>query len=166
MTDRENETDGRDGVWSDGGDEPRVREGHLSGDDLTAFVCPNGHATFPGHQRCPTCGEHQIEPLDLSETTATIVTWTTSKATPPGVREPNHLAILEFDLEAALGESASFTAGTVSGPVRTLAQLTTDDVASGDTVEPVYVDELRDPDAGIRERDSQSWDGYRFQPVD
>jgi len=154
---------------ADGGrshDDRRVREGHLSGDDLTAYVCPNGHATFPGHQRCPECGEHQMESLDLSETEATVVTWTTSTATPPGVREPNHLAIVEFDLEAALEGSDTFTPGTVDGPIRTLAQLTTGDVESGDRVEPTYVDEVREPGAGIREPDSQSWDGYRFQPVE
>jgi hypothetical protein len=161
-----------DRVLTDGGepssehDEPRVREGHLSGDDLTAYVCQNGHATFPGHQRCPECGEHQTTELDLSDARAAVVTWTTSTATPPGVREPNHLAIVEFDLEAVLEASHDFTAGTVEGPVRTLAQLTTGDVESGDLVEPTYVEELREPGAGIREPASQSWDGYRFQPVE
>ncbi|NHN40202.1 nucleic acid-binding protein [Halorubellus sp. JP-L1] len=138
----------------------------MSGDDLTAYVCTNGHATFPGHQRCPECGAVQSTTLDLSETRASVVTWTTSMATPPGVREPNHLAIVEFDLDAALDGSSGFTPGTVEGPVRTLAQLTSEDVESGDVVEPTYVEELREPGAGIREPDSQSWDGYRFQPVD
>jgi len=79
------------------------------------------------------------------------VTWTTSTATPPGVREPNHLAIVEFDID---GES-----------VRAIGQLTTGDVETGDEVQPVYVDELREPGAGIREPESQEWDGYRFEPV-
>jgi len=161
MTDRDPRADG---------DEPHgeapIREGHLSGDDLTAYVCTNGHATFPGHQRCPECGEGQSTTLDLSAARAEVVTWTTSMAAPPGVREPNHLAIVEFDLDAALDEASGFSPGTVEGPVRTLAQLTTDDVESGAVVEPTYVEQLREPGAGIREPDSQSWDGYRFRPVD
>jgi len=163
-TDGGNGSDGDDGGPS--GEESRVREGRLSGDDLTAYVCTNGHATFPGHQRCPECGEVQSTTLDLSATRAAVVTWTTSTATPPGVREPNHLAIVEFDLDAALDAANGFTPGTVEGPVRTLAQLTTGDVESGDVVEPTYVEELREPGAGIREPDSQSWDGYRFRPVE
>jgi uncharacterized OB-fold protein len=189
MTDRHVRTDGGDDGGDSGGSggergssggergnsggdggasnsESRVREGHLSGDDLTAYVCKDGHATFPGHQRCPACGEVQSTTLDLSATRAEVVTWTTSTATPPGVREPNHLAIVEFDLEAALETAGGFTPGTVQGPVRTLAQLTTGDVESGDVVEPTHVEELREPGAGIREPDSQSWDGYRFRPVE
>ncbi|MFB6308237.1 MAG: nucleic acid-binding protein, partial [Haloarculaceae archaeon] len=73
-------------------------------------------------------------------------------ATPPGVREPNTLAIVEFDVD---GES-----------VRAIGQATTDEIETGDEVEPVYVEQLRDPEAGIREPDSQEWDGYRFQPVE
>lgn len=125
-------------------------------DDTTqsfdAHRCEKGHLTYPGHTRCPECGQTQIGTVDLSERTATVITWTTSTATPPGVREPNHLAIVEFAVE---GES-----------VRALGQLTTaDGVDIGDEVEPVYEPELRDPAAGIREPDSQAWDGYRFEPV-
>jgi hypothetical protein len=43
--------------------------------------------------------------------------------------------------------------------------LTTSEVAIGDRVRPRYVEELRDPDGGIREPRSQEWDGYRFEPV-
>jgi uncharacterized OB-fold protein len=50
-------------------------------------------------------------------------------------------------------------------PVRALGQVTTDDVAIGDAVEPVHADELREPGAGIRDPESQRWDGYRFDPV-
>jgi uncharacterized OB-fold protein len=81
-----------------------------------------------------------------------VITWTTSTATPPGVPSPNHVAIVEFDVD---GE-----------PVRAIGQVTTDDVAIGDEVEPVYCPELRDPDEGIRARESQAWDGYRFEPVE
>ena len=117
-----------------------------------AHRCPNGHVTYPGHTRCPECEEEQTETVDLADRTGTVVTWTTSTATPPGVREPNHLAIVEFSVD---GET-----------VRALGQLTTaDGVEIGDTVEPVYAEELRDPEAGIREPDSHEWDGYRFEPV-
>jgi len=40
------------------------------------------------------------------------------------------------------------------------------DVDIGDRVEPVYADELREPGAGIREPESQDWDGFRFRPVE
>ena len=116
-----------------------------------AYACENGHVTHPGHTLCPECGEKQTESLDLSDRTAEVVTWTHSTKTPPGVRAPNTLAIVEFELDGA--------------SVRALGQVTTDEVATGDAVEPVYVGELRDPDAGIREPESQAWDGFRFDPV-
>ncbi|UWG48006.1 OB-fold domain and Zn-ribbon containing protein,possible acyl-CoA-binding protein [Halanaeroarchaeum sp. HSR-CO] len=119
---------------------------------LTASRCTNGHLYYPDHPRCPTCGTAESEPIDLTERSGTVVTWTESTATPPGVRQPNALAIVEFVVE--------------EDTVRVIGQLTTADVDTGDTVEPVYVDELRDPDAGIREAESQEWDGYRFEPVD
>lgn len=119
---------------------------------LTAHGCQNGHLTMPSHARCPECGAAQTATVDMTDRTAEIVTWTTSTATPPGVRRPNHLGIVAF---------------TVDGTeVRTLGQLTTDSVRIGDTVEPIPVEELRDPEAGIRIPASQSWSGYRFAPVD
>ena len=118
---------------------------------LEAGKCPNGHVSYPTHPRCPECGEPQEEQFDISEERAEVVTWTTSTATPPGVREPNTMAIVEFDIDGEV--------------VRALGQVTTDDIETGDVVEPVYVDELRDPDAGIREPASQDWDGYRWDPV-
>jgi uncharacterized OB-fold protein len=143
---------------------------HASGARLEAHRCPNGHLTYPAHPLCPECGEHQVETVDLTDRTAEVVTWTTSTATPPGVREPNTLAIVAFDV-----------AGRT---VRALGQVTTDEVpasessgspgdehgespgvAVGDEVEPVYEAELRDPEAGIREPESQAWDGFRFRPV-
>jgi uncharacterized OB-fold protein len=110
----------------------------------------DGSIIYPPHPLGPDGGE-SVDTVDLSEHTATVVTWTTSTAPPPGVREPNHLAIVEFDVD---GES-----------VRALGQLTTDDIDIGDEVRPVYVEELRDPEAGIREPASQDWDGYRFEPT-
>ncbi|WIV67285.1 OB-fold domain-containing protein [Natrialbaceae archaeon AArc-T1-2] len=110
----------------------------------------DGSISFPGHPVGPN-GAEPVETIDLSEYTAEIVTWTTSTATPPGVREPNHIAIVEFDVE---GES-----------VRAIGQLTTGEVETGDEVRPVYDEELREPGAGIREPESQEWGGYRFEPV-
>ncbi|GAA0657986.1 Zn-ribbon domain-containing OB-fold protein [Salarchaeum japonicum] len=118
---------------------------------MNAHRCPNDHLTYPGHARCPDCGEPQEDTVSLADRTAEVVTWTTSTATPPGVRQPNHLAVVEFDVDGQ--------------PVRALGQLTTDDIEIGDTVTPVHVEELRDPDAGIREPESQNWDGYRFEPA-
>ncbi len=119
---------------------------------LYAHRCPEDHITYPGHDRCPDCGAVQTDTIDLSEYTGEIVTWTRSTATPPGVRQPNALAIVEFSVT---GES-----------VRAIGQLTTSNVETGDVVTPVYVEELRDPAAGIREPASQDWDGYRFDPVE
>ena len=116
-----------------------------------AHRCPNGHVTYPDHTVCPECGEEQTETADLSDETGEVVTWTTSTATPPGVREPNTLAIVEFEVD---GEA-----------VRALGQATTEEIATGDEVEPVHVDELREPGAGIREPESQEWGGYRFDPI-
>jgi hypothetical protein len=118
---------------------------------ITAYRYPDGSITYPGHPRGPG-GEEHVETVDLSEYTAEVITWTTSTATPPGVRQPNHLAIVEFDVD---GE-----------PVRALGQLEEANVDIGDEVEPVYCEELRDPEAGIREPESQAWDGFRLRPVE
>jgi uncharacterized OB-fold protein len=119
--------------------------------EMTAYRYPDGSLTYPGHPRGPG-GQEPVGTVDLSEYTAEVITWTTSTATPPGVRQPNHLAIVEFDVD---GE-----------PVRALGQLEEGTVEIGDEVEPVYEPELRDPDVGIREPESQEWDGYRFRPVE
>ena len=118
---------------------------------MEAYRYGDGSITYPGHPVGPD-GSKPVDTVDLSEYTATVVTWTTAHATPPGVREPNHLAIVEFDVD---GE-----------PVRAIGQLTTGGVTVGDEVEPVYCERLRDPEAGIRDPESQAWDGYRFRPVD
>ncbi len=117
---------------------------------MEAARYPDGSLLYPSHPVGPD-GNAPVETVDLSEYTAEVITWTTSTATPPGVREPNHIGIVEFDVE---GE-----------PVRAIGQLTTDDIEIGQTVEPVYVEQLREPTAGIREPESQSWDGYRFAPI-
>jgi len=115
--------------------------------------CPHGHLTYPRHPYCPECGEPQSEGPDLAERTATVVTWTEATATPPGVRSPNVLAIVEFDVG---GERVRAIGGVAENA----------DVSVGDEVEPVYREELREPGAGIRHPDSQDWDGYRFRPVE
>lgn len=120
-------------------------------DSLRAVRYADGSVSYPGHPVGEDGGE-PVETIDLSEMKAEIVTWTSSTATPPGVRAPNHLAIVEFTLDD--GET-----------VRAIGQLTTDDVDIGDAVKPVYVDELRDPTQCIRVTASQSWDGYRFKPI-
>lgn len=117
---------------------------------MEAYRYEDGSINYPGHPLGPD-GSEPVGTVDLSDHTATVVTWTTSTATPPGVRQPNHLAIVEFEVDGQ--------------PVRALGQLTTGDVETGDEVRPVYVGELREPDAGIRFPESQDWDGYRFEPV-
>lgn len=118
---------------------------------MNATRYENGRISYPGHPIGPD-GSEPVGTVDLSEYTATVVTWTKSTATPTGVREPNQIAIVEFDVD---GE-----------PVRALGQLTSETaVEIGDEVEPVYVEELRDPNAGIREPESQDWDGFRFKPI-
>lgn len=139
---------------NDGGADGEIEDDKTEDDGTPALEAaryPDGSITYPPHPVGPG-GEAPIDTVDLSEYAAEIVTWTTSTATPPGVREPNHLAVVEFDVD---GE-----------PVRAIGQLTDGEVAIGDEVEPVYAEELRDPDAGIREPASQSWDGYRFRPVE
>ncbi len=117
---------------------------------MEAYRYEDGSIGHPGHPVGPDGGD-PVGTVDLSDRTAEVVTWTVSHATPPGVREPNALAIVEFDVE-----------GT---GVRAVGQLTTADVAVGDEVRPVHCEELRDPSVCLREPESQSWDGYRFEPV-
>ncbi len=133
---------------------------------MEAYRYEDGSITYPGHPIGPD-GSEPVETIDLSEYTAEVVTWTTSTATPPGVREPNTMAIVEFDVSEASDDASSSRtqSGDDGEPVRALGQVTTDDVETGDTVRPVHVEELREPGAGIREPESQEWDGYRFEPV-
>ncbi|RQG90511.1 nucleic acid-binding protein [Natrarchaeobius chitinivorans] len=128
---------------------------------MEAYRYEDGSISYPGHPRGPG-GTEPVETIDLSEYTAEVVTWTTSTATPPGVREPNTLVIVEFDVD---GRQSDSEGGSGDETVRAIGQATTDDLETGDTVRPVHVEELREPGAGIREPDSQEWDGYRFEPV-
>jgi uncharacterized OB-fold protein len=125
--------------------------GETADDGLLAYECPDGHLTYPEHARCPDCGRTQTDTVDLSDREAEVLTWTTVGASPTGVREPNALAIVEFAVDDR-------TVRVIGG--------TTDDVEMGQTVRPVFVEQLRDPEASIRAADSQSWSGYRFEPVE
>ena len=118
---------------------------------LLAYRCPDGHLTCPAHPVCPTCGSEQTGTVDLTDETGEVVTWTTSVATPSGVRAPNTLAIVSFSVD---GETVQVLGGT------------TDDVGVGDAVRPVFVDRLRDPAESLRAESSQDWSGFRFGPVE
>lgn len=117
---------------------------------MEAYRYEDGSLAYPGHPLGPD-GSEPVGTVDLTDYTATVITWTTATATPPGVRQPNHLAIVEFDVD-----------GT---PVRAIGQVTDDNIEIGDEVEPVYTEELRNPEAGIREAESQRWDGFQFEAV-
>jgi len=131
----------------------------------------DGTVTYPPHTVSPN-GAERVGTVDLAEYEARVVTWTTSTATPPGVREPNTLAIVEFDVGdeydgppvRALGQIAGRDGAAESGAGDDGDEQF--DVDIGDRVEPVYADELREPGAGIREPESQEWDGFRFRPVE
>ena len=70
------------------------------------------------------------------------------------------------DLTDHVAEVVTWTVSHATPPgVRAIGQLTTADVEVGDEVRPVRCEELRDPSVCLRERESQSWDGYRFEPV-
>ena len=148
---------GSDGEMSDetGSDDEQSDDagGARSADgtrELLAGECENGHLVAPPRSTCPTCGADRAGTVTLSDREGEVRTWTTSTATPQGVREPNTLAIVTFEVD---GERVSV-----------LGQ-TTGDVAVGDRVRPVYADQLRDPSASLRATESQQWDGLRFEPV-
>ena len=130
----------------------------------------DGTVTYPPHTVSPN-GAERVGTVDLAAYEARVVTWTTSTATPPGVREPNTLAIVEFDMGdgydgpvvRALGQVEPREANADGEGADDAGDV---DVDIGDRVEPVYADELREPGAGIREPESQEWDGFRFRPVE
>ncbi|MFC7323821.1 hypothetical protein ACFQMF_04410 [Halorubrum rutilum] len=155
-----------DGDGAAGSDEAEAGDGPT----FEAAEYADGTVTYPPHTVGPN-GAERVGTVDLSEHEARVVTWTTSTATPPGVREPNTLAIVEFDMGEeydgppvrALGQVAPREANADGEGADDAGDI---DVAIGDRVEPVYADELREPGAGIREPESQEWDGFRFRPVE
>ena len=145
--------------------EPDTGENHGEA-AFEAAEYAGGAVSYPPHPIGPD-GTERVGTVDLREHEARIVTWTTSTATPPGVRAPNTLAIVEFEMGSEYD----------GPPVRALGQVAVRDgdgdeeddqfdVDIGDRVEPVYAKDLREPGAGIREPESQDWDGFRFRPVD
>jgi uncharacterized OB-fold protein len=145
-------------------------EGDSAEPTFEAAEYADGTVTYPPHTVSPN-GAERVGTVDLREYEARVITWTTSTATPPGVREPNTLAIVEFEM----GD------GYDGPPVRALGQIAERgeagsddtegdggqfDVEIGDRVEPAYAGGLREPGAGIREPESQDWDGFRFRPVE
>jgi len=123
----------------------------------------DGTVTYPPHTVSPN-GAERVGTVDLREYEGRVLTWTTSMATPPGVREPNTLAIVEFDMNDEYDGPAVRALGQIAEREDSSGE--TFDVDIGDRVEPVYADELREPGAGIREPESQDWDGFRFRPVE
>jgi uncharacterized OB-fold protein len=122
----------------------------MAGDPpMEAARYADGTISYPAHPAGPD-GSSQVELIDLAEHTAEVVTWTTSYATPPGVRKPNTVAIVEFDID---GVAVRAIGGTTAA------------VSSGETVRPVYVSELRTPDDSLKSPEAQAWDGYRFEPI-
>lgn len=111
----------------------------------------SGTITYPPHPVCPETGTPQTELIDLSDEVGEVLTWTRATTTPPGVREPNTLAIVEFTVD---GQSVRALGGT------------TESVSVGERVRPVFVEQLRDPEKAIRATESQRWDGVRFEPLE
>jgi uncharacterized OB-fold protein len=157
-------------------DHDTTDRGDASGDGEPSDATPafeaaeyaDGTVTYPPHAVGPN-GAERVGTVDLADREARVVTWTTSTATPPGVREPNTLAIVEFDLGDDYDGPPVRALGQVAerdGAGEAAADGEQFDVAIGDRVEPVYAPELREPGAGIREPDSQEWDGFRFRPVE
>jgi len=139
---------------SDGGSADETT-GESDGDDTTATFlagrCDCGHVTYPPHPVCPACGDTQDGQVDLSERAGEVLTWTRATTTPPGVREPNTLAIVVFEVD---GQQVRALAGTTGA------------VEIGDRVRPVDAGQLRDPEACVRAAESQRFDGVRFEPVE
>jgi len=157
----------------EGDDAAGSDEGDSAEPTFEAAEYADGTVTYPPHTVSPN-GAERVGTVDLREYEARIVTWTTSTATPPGVREPNTLAIVEFDVGddydgpvvRALGQVAPRGDADDAGESGDVDDAGDVDVDIGDRVEPVYADDLREPGAGIREPESQAWDGFRFRPVE
>ncbi len=66
--------------------------------ELTAVRYADGSLGYPAHT-LGSDGNPPVDTIDLREYTAEIITWTKATATPPGVREPNTLAIVEFEID-------------------------------------------------------------------
>lgn len=95
-----------------------------------AFVCTScEHRWYYSGERCPECGAEDVDTYQLAE--GRVVATTTVHATPPGVREPNSLAIVRFD------------------DITLIAQLEDETIETGDDVTFGEESVLRDGDTAI-----------------
>ena len=117
----------------------------------TAAEYADGSVGYPMHPIGPD-GHAPVGEVALTGRAGTVETWTESTATPPGVRAPNLLAIVSFDLPG--------------GPVRMIGQVDADAVAIGDRVHLGPPTQLREPDSGLRPTAVQSYVGHRFVPAE
>jgi hypothetical protein len=117
----------------------------------TAAQYADGSVGYPRHPIGPD-GHASRGEVSLLGVEGTVETWTRSTATPPGVRAPNLLAIVAFDV--------------TGGPIRMLGQVEADSIAIGDRVRLGPVTQLRDPARALRPVAVQSYTGHRFVPVE
>ena len=122
-------------------------------DDMayTAARYADGSAGYPAHPIGPD-GVASAGEVALTGQEGTVETWTESTATPPGVRAPNLLAIVAFEVDG--------------GPVRMIGQVDAATIAIGDRVRLGPPSQLRDPDRALRPEAVQSYAGHRFVPVE
>ncbi|MFC3476783.1 PhlB family protein [Halobacterium litoreum] len=98
---------------------------------MTATQCGTcGEAWAYDRARCPSCGGTDFASVEVGE--GVVVATTVSRVTPPGVREPNHLAIARF------------------GDVQVTAQVADEELTAGDAVVLAGDYELRDGERGPR----------------
>ena len=118
---------------------------------LNAYRCANGHVSYPKHPLCNICGLAYEKEIPLFNLEATVITWTTSTVPAPGVRTPNTIAIVEYDVEGY--------------KIKILGGVEGENVKIGDKVKARYISELRDSKKSKRFMESQDWDGYRFELI-
>ncbi|MFC3959169.1 Zn-ribbon domain-containing OB-fold protein [Halovivax cerinus] len=76
-----------------------------------AFVCTAcDHRWYYTRQRCPACGAADADTYELG--TGSVLATTTVHATPPGVRQPNPLAIVAFEHVSLVAQLADETIET------------------------------------------------------
>jgi uncharacterized OB-fold protein len=118
---------------------------------LNAYQCVNGHVSYPKHPMCNICGLTCEKKIPLSNLEATVITWTTSTVPTPGVRSPNTIAIVEYEIEGC--------------KIKILGGVDAEKIKIGDKVKAKYIPELRDPKKSKRFAESQYWGGHRFELI-
>ena len=111
----------------------------------------DGSVGYPAHPIGPD-GAASTGEVVLTGIAGIVETWTVSTATPPGVRAPNLLAIVSFDVDG--------------GPIRMIGQVEAAAIAIGDRVRLGPPTQLRDPERALRPQGVQSYVGHRFVPVE